>query len=128
MKKKDKQNSFELEYRYDISSDILGVRVKRNFIYNETVEMAEGILLDFGIDNVPVSLEIHDASERFNVPKYSLQHPVFFNMDINVDEKSICLNANIILLIHNKENEQFIKEFTSNQNNLPNMEIELCAT
>lgn len=115
------KNSFEAEYKYDISSDILGVKVKRDFIYNETVEMDEGILLDFDIDSIPISLEILDASQRFNVSKDSLQKAVFFNIHINIDEKSICLNVN-------KEKEHFIKKFTSNQNNIPNMEIELCTT
>ena len=126
MKKKD-NNSFEVVYKYDFASDILGVKVKRNFIYQETVEMNEGLLLDFDQDNIPVSLEVHDASKRFNVPKYSLKEPVFFNMDVNVNEKFIGMNVNIIFLIHNKEDCHIIEEYTSNKYNIPKIETELCT-
>ena len=68
-------NSFELDYSYDSSFDILVVKVKRDFTYAKTVEMDEGVLLDFDINNVPISLEILDASKIFKVPKGSLNNP-----------------------------------------------------
>ena len=58
-----KDNSFEVEYKYDSSVDVLAVKVKRDFTYNETIEMDEGVLLDFDVNNVPISLEILDASK-----------------------------------------------------------------
>lgn len=124
-KKKGNENSFEVTYKYDLSSDILGIKVKRDFIYNETVEIKEGLLLDFDKDNVPVSLEIHDASKLFNIPKHSLKKPFLFNMDIAVNEKFITLIISVGFLIHNKENKQIIEEYTLNRYNIPNIETEL---
>ena len=62
-------NTQEVIYKYDSSSDILGIKVNRDFTYDETVEMDDGLLLDFDVNNVPVSLEILDASKRLNLPK-----------------------------------------------------------
>ena len=42
-------NSFELDYSYDSSCDVLVVKVKRDFTYAKTVEMDVGVLLDFDI-------------------------------------------------------------------------------
>ena len=125
MKKKGNENSFEVTYKYDLSSDILGIKVKRDFIYNETVEIKEGLLLDFDKDNVPVSLEIHDASKLFNIPKHSLKKPFLFNMDIAVNEKFITLIISVGFLIYNKENKQIIEEYTLNRYNIPNIETKL---
>lgn len=125
MRKKE-NNSFEVEYMYDITSDIMGIKAKRKFNYKESIEMNEGILLDFDKDNIPVSLELHDASKRFNVPKYALKDPVFLNMDVNVNEKIIIVNLNIVTLVHNKKKEHVIEEYTSNYSNIPNIETELC--
>lgn len=48
---------------YDESADILGIKATRDFTYHETIELDEGLLLDFDEDNVPTALEIHDASK-----------------------------------------------------------------
>lgn len=86
-------NSYEVEYMYDKTSDILGIKVTRDFIYSETIELDEGLLLDFDENNIPTALEIHDASKRLNVPKNSLNELLFFHMKVIVDAKSININA-----------------------------------
>lgn len=119
------ENSYEVEYMYDESADILGIKATRDFTYHETIELDEGLLLDFDEDNVPTALEIHDASKRLNVPKNSLNKLIFFHMKVTVDAKSISINAIFDLLIHNKENKQELESFTSNNYNIPNMEADL---
>ena len=79
-------NIQEVICRYDFSSDILGVKSNKNFQYFETVEMDDGLLLDFDADNVPVSLEILDASKRFNLTRESLKNIIFFKMEVSIDE------------------------------------------
>ena len=121
----NKKNSYEVEYMYDESADILGIKATRDFTYHETIELDEGLLLDFDEDNVPTALEIHDASKRLNVPKNSLNELIFFHMKVIVDAKSISINAIFGVLIHNKENKQELESFTSNNYNIPNMEADL---
>jgi uncharacterized protein YuzE len=123
--KMTQKNSYEVEYMYDESADILGIKVTRDYTYHETIELDEGLLLDFDEDNVPTALEIHDASKRLNVPKNSLNELIFFNMKVIVDEKSISINAIFGILIQSRENKQELKSFTSNNYNIPNMEANL---
>ena len=108
------ENSTVLKYMYDYSSDVLGVKVKNDFIYHETVELEDGVLLDFDKNDVPVSLEIMDASKRFNIPKSSLN-----------DYKFITINVVIGVLIHNNENKQILESFTVNKYGIPNITADL---
>lgn len=122
----DKENSYEVEYMYDEPADILGIKVTQDFTYHETIELDEGLLLDFDENNVPTALEMHEASKRLNVPKSSLNELVFFNMKVIVDAKSISINVGV--LINNNENKHKLESFTSNHHNIPNMEANLISS
>lgn len=119
------ENNTVLKYMYDYSSDVFGVKVKNDFIYHETVELEDGVLLDFDKNDVPVSLEIMDASKRFNIPKSSLNDLKFFNMTVVVDNKFITINVVIGVLIHNNENKQILESFTVNKYGIPNITADL---
>lgn len=119
------ENSTVLKYMYDYSSDVFGVKVKNDFIYHETVELEDGVLLDFDKNNVPVSLEIMDASKRFNIPKSSLNDLKFFNMTVVVDNKFITINVVIGVLIYNNENKQILESFTVNKYGILNITADL---
>ena len=119
------ENSTVLKYMYDYSSDVFGVKVKNDFIYHETVELEDGVLLDFDKNDVTVSLEIMDASKRFNIPKSSLNDLKFFNMTVVVDNKFITINVVIGVLIHNNENKQILESFTVNKYGIPNITADL---
>lgn len=125
MKLKEKDNSYGVVYKYDGVSDILGIKVTRDFQYEETIEMDDGLLLDFDINNIPTALEMHDASKRLNVPPESLNNILFLKMNISVDANSIAINAIFGLLIKNIENEYLIHSITSNFSNIPEIEAEL---
>lgn len=120
-------NTFEVDYRYDSSSDVLAVKVKKDFNYGRTVEMDEGVLLDFDVDNVPISLEILDASKRFKVPKYSLRNLFSFNMGVCVNEDSIKIDVTVGVIIHNKQEDTILKSLVNNYANIPNMETALVS-
>ena len=121
----NQKNSYEVECLYDESADILGIKVTRDYTYHETIELDEGLLLDFDKNSIPTALEIHDASKRLNVPPKSLHNLIFFNMKVIVDTKSISINAIFGVLIHNKENKQELESFTCNNYNIPDMEANL---
>lgn len=122
---KEYNNSYEVVYKYDIDSDILGIKVDRDFEYDETIEMDDGLLLDFDIDNIPTALEIHEASKRLNVPPESLNNILFLKVNISVDVNSICINALFGLLIKDIENECPIHSITSNFSHIPEIEAQL---
>ena len=120
-------NSFELDYSYDSSCDVLVVKVKRDFTYAKTVEMDEGVLLDFDINNVPISLEILDASKIFKVPKGSLNNPSSFNMKVCVNEDSIKIDVRMRLLNEYHHENTKLDSLVNNYANIPSMETTLSS-
>lgn len=120
-----KITSKEVLYDYDYSADNLGIKVNHSFQYGETIEMEDGLLLDLDVNDVPTSLEILDASKRFNLPKDSLKNIVFLNVEICIDDKSIVINAVIGVLIDNVKNKQSIESFACNNYNIPNSVTQL---
>lgn len=122
-----KDNCFEVEYRYDFSSDILAVKVKEKYIYCETIEMDDRILLDFDTNNVPVSLEILDASRVFNIPKSNLKNIFSFNMNVSITEKFISINIVLGILIHERKEDSIFEKLTDNYTNIPSIEMELVS-
>lgn len=122
MRENDSQNVI---YRYDSLSDNLGIKVTRDFEYDETIEMDDGILIDFDFDSIPVSLEILDASKRFDLDKECLKNIICLEIDISVDEKSISVNATIGVLIDEIENKHVFESSTSNYANIPEISAQL---
>ena len=120
-------NSFELDYSYDASFDILVVKVKRDFTYAKTVEMDEGVLLDFDINNLPIFLEILDASKIFKVPKGSLNNPSSFNMKVCVNEDSIKIDVIMEVVIDYHHENTKLDSLVNNYANIPSMETTLSS-
>ena len=119
------ENSFEAVCKYDEGSDILGIKVDCDFQYDQTIEMDDGLLLDFDINHVPTALEMHNASKRLNVPPESLNDILFLKMKISVDINSIIINAIFGLSIKNVENQYPIHSITSNFTHIPEIEVQL---
>ncbi|WP_295606079.1 DUF2283 domain-containing protein [Methanobrevibacter sp.] len=122
---KSKDNIFEVEYFYNESIDTLGIKVKRDFQYMETIEMDEGILLDFDIDNVPTALELLNASEKLRVPKESFEKIHCFKMKVCVDKDSILMCAIFGFMVPNKDDEYELNYFIENNFDLIPTETEL---
>ena len=120
-------NSFELDYSYDASFDILVVKVKRDFTYAKTVEMDVGVLLDFDINNLPISLEILDASKIFKVPKGSLNNPSSFNMKVCVNEDSIKIDVIMEVVIDYHHENTKLDSLVNNYANIPSIEATLSS-
>ena len=120
-------NSFKLDYSYDSSCDVLVVKVKRDFTYAKTVEMDVGVLLDFDINNLPISLEILDASKIFKVPKCSLNNPSSFNMKVCVNEDSIKIDVIMEVVIDYHHENTKLDSLVNNYANIPSMETTLSS-
>ena len=116
-----------VEYMYDYSYDVLAIKILEPFVYEKTVELAEGVLLDFDENNSPCSLEILDASKRLNIPKHSLRNIINFKISISVKEKVISLYCMFTVNVHNKELSPSFESFTSNYSNIPIMETEFAT-
>jgi uncharacterized protein YuzE len=124
------ENTFEIKSRYEHHFDTLAIRITEPYKYKESVELEEGVILDFNDDNVPVALEILNASKVLNVPKYSLNNPMqnmSIRLEVDVNEKTIILNATFEVRIHNNEQTYSVESFTSNNSHIPNLNAELAT-
>ena len=60
---------FIIKSFYDDIYDILFFRVIKDYNYKESIELNAETILDLDENNIPVALEILNASEVFNNPK-----------------------------------------------------------
>ena len=124
------ESSFDVEAIYEHHFDTLAIKVIHPYRYKESVELEDGIILDFDEDNVPVALEILNASRVLRVPKYSLNDPMHnmnINMQVRVDETTIILKALFEIRVHNNAQKYEVESFTSNNSQIPNLEAELAT-
>jgi uncharacterized protein YuzE len=122
-----KNRTMESYYKYDCEYDRLTIRAKDEYNYENTLELGNGILLDFNINNIPVALDIFDASKLFNVTKLSLKNIKDINMNIIISKEKINVNLKIDMNIHNKLTHKFINESVINNINAPAINTELLA-
>ena len=111
---------FNLNYSYDNDSDSIFINVVNEYVYKESIELEEGVILDFDTKGIPVALEILDISQLFGINKDSFNHIQDIRMKIKVNS-CIILELKIDLLIQDKMVHQKLDSFIRNDVNLPEM-------
>ena len=114
---------FDLEYSYDIEVDSIFIKIKENYKYRESLELEDGIILDFSEEGIPVALEILDISDLFSVKKDCFNNIENINITIAITNSSISLNLLIELLIDNEKIDQPFNTIAKNVINVPEMEV-----
>ena len=82
----------DAEYDYDFDLDIVNIKVKQDYVYDESVDLDDGVFLDFDNKHFPVNLEIISISKRLNVDKEFLVNQCG-NVTILVNDDLIELNV-----------------------------------
>ena len=103
----------DAEYTYEYELDIVNIKVKKDYVYRESIDFDVGVFLDFDNNDFPVNLEIIDASKRMNVDKKFLIKP---SGNVN-----ICINSNLIELkvqFENNGENHFLKYSNKHNANL----------
>lgn len=118
----DKDDAFEMTTDYDIQHDSLFMYVKNDHTYKESIELGNNIILDFDENYVPVAIEILDASKVLGVKRFSLSNPFGGEMEININEKRIKIEASFKVFLHQKEMEAPINVESPNNIDLPDMQ------
>ncbi|MBR5503731.1 MAG: DUF2283 domain-containing protein [Methanobrevibacter sp.] len=112
------QNKFNLEYSYDIETDSIFIKIINDYDYEESIELEEGIILDFDKNGNPVALEILDLSKLFAVDKSYFNHIDDIRMEVNINH-AINLKLKFCLSDNDKKCEQNFDTFVKNNVNLP---------
>lgn len=63
------------QYTYDNKLDIVNIKFKNSYNYNESIDFETGVFLDFDENNFPVNLEILSISKRLGTCKEYLNNP-----------------------------------------------------
>ena len=115
--------TFDLKYSYDIEVDSIHIKITDDYNYKESLELEDGIILDFSEEGIPVALEILDISELFAVKKDCFNNIENINISITVTNSSISLNLLIEVLIDNEKINQPFRTIAKNIINVPEMEV-----
>ena len=100
--------SAKFSYIYDFAFDLVDFSCEGEFRFKRSVELGEGMFLDFDENHLPVNLEIVSASKILGVEKEFLVNPdgnvtIIIGKDIyiighTVSTKSFCAGREAILL------------------------------
>lgn len=115
------------KYDYDFQNDSLFFYIKGKK-YKSSIEF-DGIILDFDEkDKDIMSLEILNASEKFNISKSDLLTFKHFNAHVVINEESIKVTMKLDLLKRNKVFPKCAEALTANVLKLPSSTQGIVAT
>ena len=117
---------FNLKYSYDIEVDSIHIKVTDDYAYNESLELEEGVILDFSDEGIPVGLEILDISELFSIKKDCFNNIENINVAITITNSSISLNLLIEVINDDVRVNQPFSTITKNIINVPEIEV-ICS-
>ena len=113
-------NNLNAKYEYNYDLDIVNIKVKKDYIYEESVDLETGVFLDFDKNYFPVNLEILSVSKRLNVDKEFLINPEG-NVTIVVDCDLIELDV-----IFKNNDEQYVLNYSDKHGE--NLKLTDCQT
>ena len=117
---------FDLKYSYDFDVDSIRIKITEDYEYCESLELEDGIILDFSNEGIPVALEILDISDLFSVEKDCFENIKNINVTIEITNSSISLNLLIESLRENKIINQPFSTISKNIINVPEMNV-ICS-
>lgn len=114
--------NFEIDNEYDSFLDIYTITVKENFKFGKSLELEEGVILDFDENNVPISIEILDISKRLGIKKNIIKS-ANVQMRIMCNSEILKVTINFFYKIHEKEFNGTIDSRIANNFDLPQMDL-----
>lgn len=118
--------TFNLKYSYDMEVDSIHIKITEDYKYGESLELEDGIIMDFSDEGIPVALEILDISELFSVKKDCFNNIEDIKITIGITNLSISLKMLIVVLNDNEKVNQPFSTITKNLINVPEMEV-ICS-
>ena len=103
--------------------DSIHIKITEDYEYGESLELEEGIILDFSRDGIPVCLEILDISELFDVERECFENIENINISIDITNSSISLNLVMDVLSKSEMVNQPFSTIAKNVINVPEMNV-----
>lgn len=102
---------YNLKYSYDDETDSVYIKIENNNKYEVSLELENGIIMDFSSNGNPMGLEILDVGKLFNISKTSLNHVTDIIMVVEISDLSIKLSLLVEFL---KEDTRSFRSITKN--------------
>ena len=123
-----KREKEKMEVDYDSQNDILFAflddRIYEDFEYSEFLN--DFVSIDFNKDNIPIGVEISNASDEFKTKKQYLNNIISGNITISISTEKIELDIDLLALIHNKSSSLSpVSIVENNTNSLPSVETSM---
>jgi uncharacterized protein YuzE len=90
--------------------------------YESSIDLGD-IILDIGVDGLPVGLEILHASKIFNVQKSAIKNFQKFRAEILISEQTIEIKYAISMILRNHKTEKIAVSRGINDVNVPSAQI-----
>ncbi len=117
--------TFNAENEYDYELDIYSIISSDNFEFGKSLEIEDGIILDFDKNDIPISIEILDISKRLKISKDDLMSSKA-NMKVKCSKDILEVYITFFVKIQEKEVSQCIDSKIANNYNIPEMEFATC--
>jgi len=115
-------------YEYYNDHDILNIYRVRDYKYKTSLELKDGVILDIDKNNIPVSLEILDASEIFKVKNKGFLNDIHeVDMKIEITEEIIRLEVELTFNTPKKKTSS-LKSIILNSIKAPVMQTKLVSS
>ncbi len=114
--------NFELDMDYDNLLDICTITVRDDFKFGKSLELEDGVILDFDENNLPVSIELLDISERLGINKSQIESSTV-QMKILITEIFLEVRIDFFYKVDEKESIQTFDSKIANNYNIPSMEL-----
>lgn len=112
-------------FDYDFENDSLIFNSKSRE-YESSIDLGD-IILDIGVDGIPVGAEILHASKLFNVQKSALKDFVKFKAEILVSEEEIEVKFFVTVLMRNMITERVAVSHGVNDINIPSAQVAMAC-
>ena len=111
---------FNILTEYDMDYDLYSIVIDDEFKFNKSIEIEEGIILDFDENMFPFAIEIIDASRKLKINKQELNNAkVHIKIESNSDIVKILIS--FYYKINNLKIEKDINSKLANNFNIPSM-------
>ena len=117
----------EVVYDYDRKGDSLFIYCVAPYEYEVSLELDNDVILDLDVNGKPVAFEFLNASKVFKLNKSYFKNLISISIQADITEEAIKLKAELLVLVHNKNQVFDVNRITSNLNNIPAMETELAT-
>ena len=116
------RKEFKVTTEYEESLDIYTITVDEVFEFGKSLEVEDGVILDFDKNNIPISIEILDISKRLDIEKKEVASST-------IDMKIVCtgelleISIVFVYMVHDEKFEKTIDSKLINTFEVPQIEL-----